>query len=822
MTTLLTSTFAIESQSNILNNMTCYEPVNLDILNKLLQSDLLIQWTMKKKELEHVIGNEEKQLQNYKSLVNKKTKLAKVSYNRVKGMSYGRSNPDKGLGLFQIRKMVRDTVLHDMGMIDQDIDNCHPQLLYQKCKQIKNINCVKLEHYINNRDDVFNQIMTDIPRFNKKTKEDRKIVKNLFIRILYFGKLQFWCQDFNINLQDVPQWLVDYCTLFENEVKIIGNLIAEANPEICREVEKNKELHKQEFYNKTGSVVSFYLQELEIRILEVIYKFCCDKGYIVNNVCVLAADGIMLEKKNLPEEFLQIIPFEFNKIVLEKTGFNLNFSNKLLDEDCSDIIDEHLLEDKDIDTFCDNDNEAGDEILERLKDVLIYCNGQYFLKTDRIWLVNDKDKIDSYLLIYIMNSKIYKMHNGNKQDYVQNITCAKKVLDTLRCKLINTSTIDIYSKFHTTTKDRICFQDGVLDFKERKFYTWEDVNFEYYTTIMIQRKYKSYFENPDRTAINDIKDKIFQNLFDNDTTKALQFLSRCITANVKDKDWASYLGRRDCGKGVLFQILKTAFCDYISAFELENILYVRESHKSGDASKELYWLIDLQFVRLAISQEIPKKETGKKVKSKLFKSMVGGGDELIARRNFDRVDTHFTIDTSFFIMGNDDLIVDTKDCNEHRHEFKSVNSFKSQAEINTMRELGENELVIQSYKVQDPLIKDVKCLTEEWGNAMVYLLYESYITHAIPIIHDVDDVVISVRSIILEKYEITKHYNDVCRVIDVVCLLGECKKKITNELLSMGCTKSKSKTNTYRDQLCFYGLKLREIEPDEQTDCESI
>ena len=73
-------------------------------------------------------------------MVNKKTKLAKVSYNRVKGMTYGRSNPDKGLGLFQIRKMVRDTVLHDMGMIDQDIDNCHPQLLYQKCKQIKNIN----------------------------------------------------------------------------------------------------------------------------------------------------------------------------------------------------------------------------------------------------------------------------------------------------------------------------------------------------------------------------------------------------------------------------------------------------------------------------------------------------------------------------------------------------------------------------------------------------------------------------------------------------------------------------------------------------------
>ena len=75
-------------------------------------------------------------------------------------------------------------------------------------------------------------------------------------------------------------------------------------------------------------------------------------------------------------------------------------------------------------------------------------------------------------------------------------------------------------------------------------------------------------------------------------------------------------------------------------------------------------------------------------------------------------------------MGNNEVIVDDKDAYEHHIPFHSVNQFKTQDEINRMRERGESELVLQSFKIKDPTIKD-KCLTEEWKNAFVYLVYQN-------------------------------------------------------------------------------------------------
>jgi hypothetical protein len=56
-----------------------------------------------------------------------------------------------------------------------------------------------------------------------------------------------------------------------------------------------------------------------------------------------------------------------------------------------------------------------------------------------------------------------------------------------------------------------------------------------------------------------------------------------------------------------------------------------------------------QEVRLAVSQEKPESKTGLYVNSKIMKKITGGGDEIVARRNYDRRDTHFRIDTSFYI-----------------------------------------------------------------------------------------------------------------------------------------------------------------------------
>jgi hypothetical protein len=58
-------------------------------------------------------------------------------------------------------------------------------------------------------------------------------------------------------------------------------------------------------------------------------------------------------------------------------------------------------------------------------------------------------------------------------------------------------------------------------------------------------------------------------------------------------------------------------------------------------------LLELEFTRLAISQETPTVESKLKASGKLIKKLAGGGDTHVARRNFDRQDTFFTIDTTF-------------------------------------------------------------------------------------------------------------------------------------------------------------------------------
>ena len=85
------------------------------------------------------------------------------------------------------------------------------------------------------------------------------------------------------------------------------------------------------------------------------------------------------------------------------------------------------------------------------------------------------------------------------------------------------SQINITETLHNTTKARLCFLDGVLDFKAKRFYRWNDINFEYYSCVMINRNFNEYFNNPDMKLINLIKEKIFKTLFGNDIDTALHF-----------------------------------------------------------------------------------------------------------------------------------------------------------------------------------------------------------------------------------------------------------------------------------------------------------
>ena len=463
---------------------------------------------------------------------------------------------------------------------------------------------------------------------------------------------------------------------------------------------------------------------------------------------------------------------------------------------------------------CLSDLDAANILYEDLKDRLKSVDGRFFFNRDNLW-ISDSEAIRSALMYETMNSNIYTVLNEKTctySPYVQNISRARHVVDALLLKVANENNDrSFYQKFHTSTTDKICFDDGVLDFKNKSFTLWENIQppNEVFTTVKIKRNFKDYFDNPDRAVIDDIKENILKPLYGEKLETALHFLSRALAGHHDDKRWSTYLGNRHCGKSLEYDILRFAFEQYVTTFELGNMLYCRRSAglENVDCSKKLYWLMDLEFVRLAVSQEIPESKSGLIVNSKILKKVTGGGDEIVARRNYDRFDTHFFIDATFYIKGNYSLLTDSPDCDETRLEFQSVVQFKSKEEIERLKETRD-PIEMQRYKVADPTIKE-KCRDTEWMNAMVYLIFESYKERPVDVFTEVDDEDDgSLTTALRNRFEFTNDDTPML-VSEVVSLMSEFdKKKLDLELAARNVFKKKhTKSGELRLKWCYYGLK---------------
>jgi hypothetical protein len=321
--------------------------------------------------------------------------------------------------------------------------------------------------------------------------------------------------------------------------------------------------------------------------------------------------------------------------------------------------------------------------------------------------------------------------------------------------------------------------------------------------------------------MNTIQTKILNVLYGDDINKALHFLSRAIAGHCEDKNWATYLGNRNCGKGVQYDLLKTGFDGYVSTFVLGNILCCRKSNGNDTAeiSKKLYWLLDLEFTRLAISQEIPDPATGLLANDVLIKGVMSGGDTMVARRNFDRFDTHFNTDATLFILGNYSLNTTTEDCNETRIQFKSLVQFKTEEEIKLLENLtdenGEqiiDDNLMNRFHIKDKSIKD-NCKNINWGNAMVMILMNNYKEEPVNIEIDISQVDTTyLLPAIRRLYDITNKDEDaiICKEVHISLDTFD-KMKIDLELKELGIVKKKSKLrNETRDKMCYFGIKLRE------------
>lgn len=335
----------LKAQKSILDGKTCYEKINIEHLDKLIHSKLL-KINFNNPFAQHRWSNELEQLMAYKELYDPKTKACAVTYHKVPCLSnkkkdkdtyiaFGRVNPDKALGLYNIRRELRQTLCKEY-YTDIDIENCHPAILLQICKMYESeFEFEYLDEYVNNRQKCLQQIMD----YYKCSRDQAKV---LFIILLYFGGFNKWVTSNGIEPFDEegnPIAINRFCKSFKKELGEIGEKIVGNNEEIRKFVEQRKEKQGKEDYNEVGTVVSFYLQEIENRILETMYEHCVQKKYVKNDCVVFCADGIMIETEYYKPEILD----EFTKVIKKKFDFDLKFTVKEMKQDYISILDENVM-----------------------------------------------------------------------------------------------------------------------------------------------------------------------------------------------------------------------------------------------------------------------------------------------------------------------------------------------------------------------------------------------------------------------------------------------------------------------------------------------
>lgn len=627
----------------------------------------------------------------------------------------GRLFPDNGIGLQSFRFDLRNP-LAKRWYWDTDIENCHYVIALKYCLQY-NLPHSAILKYIQNRE-----------RCLSVVSSSRKKAKTEFLKVLYGGTLQLYRSDY----QEVEGCITAEGHILLKDIKYemdaLMNTVWVKHPQYhdLKIGKDKKKISKK--YNPQASLMSLLFQSDERNLLLEWDKYLEENGRYLS---VYIHDGGYIKKLEGETEFPDDLLVEGSKRLNDALGYQyIKLTQK-------EIAHQWVPKTKPVYKLITDDNDASIVILEELKNRLICYKRQLFFKVGHIW-INDPEQISNYLLDYILTVGLYmrsQKEDGDPIPYSQFTTKAKNILVALLVKVSTQKdmNVDVYMKFHTTTKGRLCFRDGVLDFRQKQFYTWDKVDFEYYSCVMIDRNFNDYFNNPNFETISTIKSKIYDNLYGDDCSTALNALSRAFAGHCEDKNYMEYCGNRNCGKGIQYDNLKSALGDYVSSFELSYFLYNRMSPSSSEIAPRLnYWIIDLQFVRLAISQETPSVEKNLKMNGQLWKKLCGGNDDHHCKRNYDKVDTIVKIDTTFQIMGNNWLTYDAPDVIERRLAFSSSVQFKSKEEIQRMRDDNEDERIINSFKEKDDTLRD-KCLTEEWRNATVYLMFQNYVSYPIPV-----------------------------------------------------------------------------------------
>jgi hypothetical protein len=691
----------------------------------------------------------------------------KVAYAYVKGKDFGRLQSQQP-SLQRIFNAFRGLLCNDITY-DLDMNNAHPKILIKLCQK-HNIPCDRLEDYINNREDWLEELSIDL-------KIDRKEAKSLILK--------------SINKESK--------TVQHKNKKIKNKKFIEFDIQTSDIINRLFDIYKKDYekyvkndsYNPKGKMMNIILCKIENEYLQKAIKYLESNKIQIHT---LMFDGCMIYKENVDKD--KIIK-DLNKLFKKEDmqwsfkEHNLELLEKFeeMDEDNGDSFEGG------------NEVEIGNHMLESiLKDKIYKCQLDVVYITS-FKILKDRSQVASelynliskqnYLLRKEVNNKVVRVELSKKNSSI------KDLIEII----MNLAPRD--DKFHQKIWDetlyKIYFNNGYYDFKQKKFYEGEYNR----TYIKINRNFNLESNDTIRERLyKKVIDPIFttKDKTDVERTKLMKHflyrLSRIIAGHIEDKRWILFQGLRNCGKGVISDLLKRSYEGYIKTTNASNFILKKAS---SDAAKENSWIVDYEFVRLVITQEITIMED-EKIDGNKIKKFCSGGDYLEGRKNF-KDEYEFKIQTSLMICCNDIPEIKPKDAEEFKDEYQLKSKFVEKGFDETKK------LKTFEYYEKDDKLKNDFLQKEEVADEFIRVLIEAYdeeIEYPKEIKQEIDEINDDEDQVKLFRlFEFTNDNGDFIANEDIkrsvnMSGLGITLKKAKILLKTQGAEEGRDKTGTKR------------------------
>jgi hypothetical protein len=590
-----------------------------------------------------------------------------VSY-VVKNKDYGRQFAEGG-SLQLMNKKLRGVLSKDV-YTDYDMVNCQFSILLDICKQ-SNITCEYLEDYCNKRESQLKDIQSyfDISRSQAKDLVISMLFNDRIYKKIYKRKNDL---DFLVNLN--------------RELNNIQKKFIKKYPQLYKSI-----ISKGKKDNVGGSLMSNVLAQKENEILEyVIQKFPAN---------VKIFDGFLSTQKHSIDEINSYC----------KKKYNVTWTIKELDLSIEEDLQALNIDNNSVSYVGSDERDIAEYLMQTKFNNRIYnCYNEMYMKTEYKW-TNHKEEIKRQIAKDILKCDLYL----RKDDKFVCISGTCKGVEDLRKLVLVLIPIndDLINDMWENTKQKLYFKNGYYDFKEDKFIE----NDERYTTMYINRDY-----NPIRNESlrEEIMNRIFLPIFNKNENMLGSFLyetAHSLAGEVDRKSWYCLEGFRNCGKGMITDLLIKTFHKYIATTNADN-LFPKDT--GGDSAKALSFLVDIEFARLITTQEInlnPDKQTF--IDGNKIKKFTSGGDWIEARKNYQD-EKRFRLQGSLMLCCNDFPVRKPADCNETLVHYSFESKFVDKNESKDIEGIA--------YYEKDNTLKSSFLTREDVQNEFVNILIDAY------------------------------------------------------------------------------------------------